>query len=321
MALPAWPLMKGRRCVASDVAGPATRVILDRERGYRRLDPVPDPLETQAFYESRYRDVLGDGERAPDLARLLAGGADAERERTWLAATVHADVIDALERNVPAAAGRRVLDIGAGTGDLVAGLIGAGWDAEGTEPAPEIAAAGRARGLPIASATASEYLALSDAQGGRRYAAVTMMNVLEHIPEPGQLLRLVRGALAPRGVLIVRVPNDFNPLQVAAARCLSLEPWWITIPDHVNYFDHETLATLLEAHDFAVLERTADYPMELFLLQGDVYVTDPGVGRACHERRRRIELALPADVRRSLGRALVSAGIGRNAMAVARAEP
>jgi hypothetical protein len=58
--------------------------------------------------------------------------------------------------------------------------------------------------------------------------------------------------------------------------------------------------------------------MELFLLMGDDYVADPPLGATVHERRRRLELALPAELRRSIGRAWVQAGIGRNTMVVAR---
>ena len=61
--------------------------------------------------------------------------------------------------------------------------------------------------------------------------------------------------------------------------------------------------------------------MELFLLMGDDYVADPTVGPMVHERRRRLELDLPADVRRSLGRAWAAAGIGRNVTIVARGAP
>ncbi len=121
-------------------------VVVDERWGYRRLDPLPSSSELDGFYESRYRDELDAGGRAPDLARLIAGGPDAARERAWLAATIHNDVLDAIDRGAEEGAPRRVLDVGCGTGDLVKFLGDRGWDAFGTEPSVEIAAAGQAGG-------------------------------------------------------------------------------------------------------------------------------------------------------------------------------
>jgi SAM-dependent methyltransferase len=292
--------------------------VVDPTWGYRRLDPLPTGLELDGWYESHYRDLLDQGGRAPDLARLIAGGPDAAAERAWQARTIHADVIDALDAGVAEGAPRRALDVGCGTGELVQALAGAGWEAIGTEPAAAIAEIGRARGLRIEGTTASAYLEKWRAEGEPPFGGITLMNVLEHVPDPAQLLLELAPALAPGGRLAVRVPNDFNPLQDAALRALGGEPWWVAVPDHVNYFDHASIAGLIEQVGLEVIDRSADFPMELFLLMGDDYRNDPNVGRQVHARRRQAEMALDAPTRRNLGRAWASAGIGRNAFVVAR---
>ena len=48
------------------------------------------------------------------------------------------------------------------------------------------------------------------------FDAVHLNNVLEHIPDPIELLILARECLEPGGILCVNVPNDFSPLQIAA---------------------------------------------------------------------------------------------------------
>jgi len=48
------------------------------------------------------------------------------------------------------------------------------------------------------------------------------------------------------------------------------------------------------------------------------YRRDTAVGRMVHQRRRRAEMALEPETRRSIGRAWAAAGIGRNALVVAR---
>jgi SAM-dependent methyltransferase len=294
------------------------RVVVDPEWGYGRLDPIPSPDELDTFYESHYRDLLGRTRRGPDLVRLLGSGMEAQVERAWLAATLHADVIDAIERGTGSGIPRSVLDIGCGTGDLIRSLVDAGWDARGTEPAAEIAAAGRASGLDIAVTPAHAFLHEWRASARPGFGAVTLLNVLEHVPDPVELLRDVAGALVPGGCLVVRVPNDFSPLQAAALRTLGGDPWWVVAPDHINYFDHASLRGLAERLGFEVFEQSADYPMELFLLMGSDYRRRPRVGSAVHHKRRTLELALEPETRRRLGQAWAAAGIGRNAFLAAR---
>jgi SAM-dependent methyltransferase len=293
-------------------------IVVDPVWGYRRLEPLPSSPELDRFYESHYRDLLDDGGRAPDLARLIAGGPDALTEREWQAATIHADVVAALQDGVGAGLPRRALDVGCGTGELLRALVAAGWDAIGTEPAPGIAEVGRATGLQVEAATASEYVARWHAGGGAPFGAIVLLNVLEHVPDPAGLLTEITAALAPGGVLIARVPNDFNPLQEAAQRALGGRPWWVAVPDHVNYFDHVSIAGLIEAIGLEVIDRSADFPMELFLLMGFDYRNDQAVGSEVHRRRRQAEMALDPGTRRSMGRAWAAAGIGRNALVVAR---
>ena len=305
--------------VAATATDPhAHEVVVDPVWGFRRLEPLPTSAELDAFYESHYRDLLDDGGRAPDLARLVAGGPDAAIEREWQAATIHADVLAALDMGAVAGARRRALDVGCGTGELLRALIGAGWQAIGTEPAPGIAAVGRAAGLQIEAATAAVYIARWRATAEPPFDGIVLLNVLEHVPDPATLLSDVASALGPGGILVVRVPNDFSALQEAAHRQLGGRRWWIAIPDHVNYFDHASIAALVERIGLEVVDRSADFPMELFLLMGDDYRDDPVVGHAVHARRRRAELAMDPATRRALGRAWAAAGVGRNALIVAR---
>ncbi len=291
------------------------RIIIDAEWGYRRLAEIPSSPELDRFYESGYRDQIDPNGRAPGLARLVAGGPDAERERQWLEATLHADVRLALGGALVHGAPQRVLDIGAGTGALVASLVDDGWAVVGIEPAIEIGAVGRSAGLPVEACTATEYLARWEAEP-EPFGGVCLMNVLEHVPDPIGLLRSAIRFLAPGGRLVIRVPNDFNPLQLAAQAALGLEPWWIAVPDHVNYFDHATIVAILERLGLDVVERSTDFPMEVFLLMGEDYTSSPEVGRRVHEQRRLLELRMDADTRRAIGRAHHAAGIGRNTFVV-----
>ena len=300
-----------------EISGPP-EVIVDPEYGYRRLDPLPLDDELDTFYQSAYLDMIRTGQRFPESRRLLTPGPEADGERAWLRATLHADILDALTTHL-STGDRSVLDIGAGIGEFVASATADGWSAIGLEPSREAVAIAESMGRSVVCATLEGYI---DAGGPTSpLGAVVLTNVLEHVLQPVDLLHTIRATLPVGGLLVVRVPNDFNPLQAAAQAALGLEPWWIAVPDHVNYFDHASLRLVVESCGFEVVDQWGDFPMEFFLLMGDDYITDPALGRACHERRQRLELRMDPTARRAFARSLVDLGWGRNTVVVARARP
>jgi SAM-dependent methyltransferase len=287
---------------------------VDPSYGFRRLDPVPTAAELDAFYASSYMELIEAGGRAPELRRLLEGGEARERELAWMRATLYADV----EEAVRGAGGARatLLDVGCGTGDFVEHASQSGWRARGVEPSRLASERGRARGLDVFQGTLEAAL---EAHTGPGYDAITMLNVLEHVPDPVAYVRQCRALLAPDGALAIVVPNDFTIVQEAARVAIGTERrWWVASPDHINYFDFDSIERLLRGEGFVVHERTCNFPMELFLLLGEDYVTQPELGPRCHERRQRMEAALPVETRRALYRSFAAAGLGRNCVVVAR---
>lgn len=280
--------------------------------GFYQLDPIPEADDLAGFYESGYYDLLRSGKRAPDLARLAAGGQEADFELRWLRETVFQDFVDAAEAQL----GRigRVLEIGTGRGDLLTSFEEAGWEAAGLEPAREVAEACRERGLDVRCSTLDAFLA---EEPGYQADAVVMRFVLEHVPDPIALLEAVGGCTAPGGALVIEVPNDFNDLQEAAVRKLDAERWWIAAPDHINYFDFDSLTRTLDAVGFEVTARSTTFPMELFLLMGEDYTGDSSIGAACHRRRREFELSISRETRRRFYGALAAADLGRSCLITA----
>lgn len=289
------------------------KIVVDPTFGHRRLDPMPSDAALGAFYESQYYHLIRAGGRAPELERLMSGGPDAEAERAWLEHTLYGDVAETLRERAP---GTRVLDVGCGTGDLVASLNAAHFEAEGIEPSEDAATRGRERGLPIHTASLADFAQRDDARGS--FDAVTLLNVLEHVPDPSGVLAAVHDLLSPNGVVCIRVPNDFSRIQRAAEHVLDKAPWWVAVPDHVNYFDHDSLLAFLDGHGFEPLQLEGDFPMEFFLLLGRDYVGEREVGAECHARRVELETKLSRDDRRALYRSLARGGLGRNSMVFAR---
>jgi 2-polyprenyl-3-methyl-5-hydroxy-6-metoxy-1,4-benzoquinol methylase len=290
------------------------KVVADPRYGYRRIDPIPTPQELESFYKTRYYSLLKAGGRAPELKRILEGGESARGELEWLAGTLWTDIHETMTEllHPQAKEGACVLDYGCGPGHFSGYLMKQGWRVEGVEIAEDAAAMARAEGLSVYDSIAT----IPDRQG--RYNAIVSLNVLEHVPEPMEVLIELRQVLKPGGFVVIRVPNDFSPLQEIAQKQLGTDPWWVAIPDHINYFNFESLERLLKAAGFDVVDQFGDFPMEMFLLFGDVYVGNPELGSQCHGRRRKFELALPSKLRRELYRKLASCGIGRDQLVFAQ---
>lgn len=281
--------------------------------GFWQLDPPPEPDELSKFYESRYYDLIRRGERNPKARRLIEGGASAVRERQWLSETLYTDIADILDKT---AAGKRVLDVGCGVGDFLAFLAERRFEACGIEPSAEAAKLAQDRGFQVHAGTLAQYSQRADAINA--FDAVVMLNVLEHVPDPVATITTARSLLRRRGILCVQVPNDFSEIQQVTAAALNRGPWWIVYPDHVSYFEFASIRDFLDKMGFDVVHQQGDFPMEFFLLMGDLYLGNPEVGATCHEKRRRFDLALPQDLRRRLYQALAEVGIGRNSLTFAR---
>jgi 2-polyprenyl-3-methyl-5-hydroxy-6-metoxy-1,4-benzoquinol methylase len=289
------------------------KVIVDPRWGYRRLDPLPTAEELDRFYREQYYDLLAASGRAPELRRLMQGGEEAQLELLWLSKTTWRDIRDVLDQHMSHKQERWLLDVGCGPGHFGQYMQEGGWHVVGIEPSTDAAEIARSFGILVYDSVEQ---CLDQAK--RRFDAVTFLNVLEHVLDPANLLERIRLLMEKESILVCRVPNDFSAIQECAADKLGLEPWWIAIPDHINYFNFESLVRFLEQLNFEVVEMFGDFPMEMFLLFGDVYVGNPEVGSQCHKKRVAFELSLPVEVRRNLYRCFAKNGLGRDCLVFAR---
>ena len=145
--------------------------------------------------------------------------------------------------------GRSLLDVGAHAGRFMHLAAQEGWTVEGIELNPRTAAcAARRTGAPVHQVNAHALSA-----NGRRYAAVTLIDVLEHIPEPAPLLANLAALLAPAGWIAVKVPSgpgqwlkERTLAAVLPGRDVSLAGNLV----HVNHFSPRSLKLALERAGF-----------------------------------------------------------------------
>jgi SAM-dependent methyltransferase len=278
-----------RNWEAEPLAG-GRRLVKDPTHGFYRVTPRPSDQELAAFYADQYRSpcVPHDADGRVAIVTEL--------------------------KPLPG----RVLDIGCGSGEFLEAFVKRGWRAVGVEPGAEYAAKARARGIHVVQALLTEPVARELGS----FDVVVLAHVLEHLPQPEHIVRLIRDLLRPGGIFYCEVPNDFNPFQLAAQEAQDLAPWWIALPDHLNYFSIESLASFLGAEGFDIALKTTDFPVEMFLLWGDVYVGNPAAGKAMHQRRCQFEENLRRTGRDRLLRAfyqqLAAINVGREAIVCAR---
>jgi SAM-dependent methyltransferase len=167
--------------------GTTYRVVRCASCGFHYVNPEPDDAELLVLYDAEY----------------------SERHcQTWhgFEDEVHRQVIGALQRRGV----RSLADLGAGQGRFVRHAVDAGIDAHGIEPSALNCEVARDRyNVTLRRLTVQQFLA----GPARDLDCITMLNVLEHVPDPLSVLRQSADALRPSGVLAIVVPNvDFTLL-------------------------------------------------------------------------------------------------------------
>lgn len=156
-------------------------------------------------------------------------------------------VLDGLSQRVTT--GRRLLDIGAHAGRFLHLARNAGWSPEGIELNARTAAfAQQHSGSPVHQ-TGVEKIALD----GNRYDAITMIDVLEHIPQPVEVLSRARAALVPGGWIAVKVPCWPAQLMKEELRAKLQRGYRARLADnlvHVNHFHPPSLRRALRQGGF-----------------------------------------------------------------------
>lgn len=204
-----------------------------------------------------------------------------------------------------------ILDLGCWEGAQLEHFVKAGWKCTGLELNKKAAAKSQAKGIEVLRVSIKEFFTR---YVGQTWDVINVAYVLEHIPQPVDFLSQIEKHLKPTGILIVEVPNEFNPLQLAYLKKQTVDPYWIFLPEHVNYFKKESLERLVLKNGWRILHAESCFPMEMFLLMGDDYLADEAVGPAAFRKVVAMEEALrdhdPALVSR-LYTALYACGVGR----------
>jgi SAM-dependent methyltransferase len=133
-------------------------------------------------------------------------------------------------------AGRgRLLDAGCASGQFLHQARQAGWLIAGVEPSETLYAKAR----EILGSGAEIYCSILEntSFAPASFDAITLWDVLEHVTEPVDFMKLCATLLKPGGRLFVNVP-DLDSLEARVLR----RRWPLLLAEHLNYFNRASLS-------------------------------------------------------------------------------
>jgi len=187
-------------------------------------------------------------------------GHGAIAERYLLSDTARSFFREALANVKPRCRGERprLLDVGAAQGTLLEEALRMGFDAEGVDHCESNVQDACAKGLRVRCATAEE---LDEREA---FDVITMIDIIEHVPDPLRLLRTVHRALKPGGELVVHTPNHRGAVVMLSKLLHTVGIRYPTREifgrNHVCFFDDRSLPLALQTTGFEVrLQRRFPY--------------------------------------------------------------
>jgi 2-polyprenyl-3-methyl-5-hydroxy-6-metoxy-1,4-benzoquinol methylase len=141
-------------------------------------------------------------------------------------------------RHFPLRRGQRLLDYGCGDGQWTRLALRLGLDAIGVEPddaARKVACLSGVRAVKTLEEA-------DQAMHGALYDRIVLRHVLEHVPQPRELVEQLGGRLSPSGRILISVPN------VLSRQAYTFGPWWLgyELPRHLWHFSLVTLERLVK---------------------------------------------------------------------------
>ena len=240
--------------------------------GFYEAKPTPTREELQAHYRDQYYQNAS-GTYAPDYLpeevhyfRNLARVADATAAKFGL--------------------DRSMLDLGCGEGFFSAAFHKFGWDVTCCDFS--------AFGITKHNKDMLPYFMSGDLHdcvqqlisSHKTYGLVNLQNVLEHVIDPVALLENLKPLLSPNSALRVKVPNDYSDFQLALMDKGFTHNSWFSPPEHLSYFNNDSLISTLEHCGYKLLSLQADFPVELFLAnRHSNYWADRSLGKEAHFAR------------------------------------
>jgi SAM-dependent methyltransferase len=146
-----------------------------------------------------------------------------------------------------ARSGGRLLDVGANFGHFLQ-QAAPYFDTIGIEPSRTVVEWGRENLDAPLEVGSIEH---ENAAFVGRFDAITLFDVIEHLPDPAAALRRCGSYLAPGGLIFITTPDADSVM----ARILGSHWYYVDLVEHISLFGSTNLETLLRQTGFAAVTR------------------------------------------------------------------
>ena len=209
-----------------------TRTVICNQCGLIYSNPQPGLEQLEQLYSGSYG---GQRTNVPDRFYISRKDYDASLR------------IDFIKRVLPSLKPGRALEIGAGAGNQLYALKSLGWDVEGVEPTPGYASFAREK----FEVEVIEGYFDKNIYEPESFDLIIMAEVLEHFPDPVDLLNSLHGILKPEGYIYIDVPNVLRPNRFRLKEYLH--------GDHLTFFSPKTFKLAIEFSGYSIVEHKWHY--------------------------------------------------------------
>jgi len=201
---------------------------------------MPDDSFLHDLYSEPYFDVSNISPELTDQVGILDVTADDHNRRKLIAQN---EINSWRSRGIPSDSSTTIkfLEVGGGRGYLQQAASEKGWETLGIELSRYAIKSAIASGLPILPITLgqlySEYIPYTC-----YFDVVALFDFLEHVTDPGQVLRVIRDLLKKDGILVLRLP-------------VTIENPELHLIDHIWHFTTKTMDLLFLKERFQVVSQ------------------------------------------------------------------
>lgn len=142
----------------------------------------------------------------------------------------------------------KLLEIGSGTGELLANCKKKGWDCQGVEP-EEIARKASYQNHGLNLMESIDDLSIRENSLNR----IMLWHVLEHVPNLHQIIEKFKAWLKKDGLIFIAVPNNKS----WDAKYYRQNWAAYDVPRHLYHFDKKSMNKLMEKHDLEIKQTKA----------------------------------------------------------------
>ena len=236
--------------------------------GFYQVYPAPNKKRLEKYYKEKYFD------------KNISYKSILKPEEENYHKCISAVKIFMLNKKIKKLKNKSLLDIGAGQGTFLNNIKMHFKKCTGVDFSSDNFLKKNKFNIDFISINPEDFIKKNDL---KKFDIITLNNVLEHVPDPINLLKKLKLKIKKKTYLILTVPNDFSKLQKETNKKVLKKNYWVSPPEHLNYFNTQNFVKFSNKMGFKIVDAISDFPIELFLLKKDFdYTKNPILGKKIH---------------------------------------